>query len=87
MYENKEEQIFDSIFRKGIQHFFDLHIKCFDNYKNYPLTFVGSVAYFLSDYINDIAKKENMQIQEIVQSPIDNLVSEHFIKHKTRTND
>ena len=80
MYENKEEQIFDSIFRKGIQHFFDLHIKCFDNYKKYPLTFVGSVAYFLSDYINKIAKKEGMQVQEIVQSPIENLVKEHFIK-------
>ena len=80
MYENKEEQIFDSIFRKGIQHFFDLHIKCFDNYKKYPLTFVGSVAYFLSDYINEIAEKEEMQVQEIVQSPIKNLVSDHFIK-------
>ena len=80
MYENKEEQIFDSIFRKGIQNFFDLHIKCFDNYKKYPLTFVGSVAYFLSDYINKIAKKEGMQVQEIVQSPIENLVKEHFIK-------
>ena len=80
MYENKEEQIFDSIFRKGIQHFFDLHIKCFDNYKKYPLTFVGSVAYFLSNYINKIAKKEGMQVQEIVQSPIENLVKEHFIK-------
>lgn len=80
MYENKEEQIFDSIFRKGIQHFFDLHIKCFDNYKKYPLTFVGSVAYFLSDYINKIAKKEGMQVQEIVQYPIKNLVKEHFIK-------
>ncbi|MDG1719079.1 MAG: N-acetylglucosamine kinase [Flavobacteriales bacterium] len=80
MYENKEEQIFDSIFRKGIQNFFDLHIKCFDNYKKYPLTFVGSVAYFLSNYINKIAKKEGMQVQEIVQSPIENLVKEHFIK-------
>ena len=80
MYENREEEIFDSIFRKGIQHFFDLHIKCFDNYKKYPLTFVGSVAYFLSDYINKIAKKEGMQVQEIVQSPIKNLVKEHFIK-------
>ena len=80
MYENREEEMFDSIFRKGIQHFFDLHIKCFDNYKKYPLTFVGSVAYFLSDYINEIAKKEGMQIQEIVQSPIENLVKEHFLK-------
>ena len=80
MYENKDEEIFDSIFRKGIQHFFDLHIKCFDNYKKYPLTFVGSVAYFLSDYINNIAKKEGMQVQDIIQSPIENLVKEHFIK-------
>ena len=79
MYENREEEIFDSIFRKGIQIFFDLHIKCFDNYKNYPLTFVGSVAYFLSDYINEIAKQEGMQVQEIVQFPIENLVKEHFI--------
>ena len=80
MYENKQEEIFDTIFRKGIQHFFDLHIKCFDNYKEYPLTFVGSVAYYLSDHITEIANKEEIQIQEIVQSPIDNLVKEHFRK-------
>ena len=80
MYENREEEIFDSIFRKGIQHFFDLHIKCFDNYKKYSLTFVGSVAYFLSDYINEIAKQEGMQVQDIIQSPIENLVKDHFIK-------
>ena len=78
MVENKNEEIFDTILRNGIQHFFDLHIKCFNNYKNYPLTFVGSVAFYLSDYINEIAKKEDLQIQEIIQSPIDNLVKEHF---------
>jgi glucosamine kinase len=80
MYENKNEKKFDSIFRKGIQHFFDLHIKCFENHKDYPLTFVGSVAFYLSDYINEIAKKEGMQVQEILQSPIKNLVNEHFRK-------
>ena len=79
MYENREDKIFDSIFRKGIQHFFDLHIKCFKNHKNYPLTFVGSVAFYLSDYINEIAKQEGMQVQDIIQSPIENLVKEHFV--------
>lgn len=78
MYENKQEEIFDTIFRKGIQHFFDLHIKCFKNYKQYPLTFVGSVAYYLQDYITEIAKQEEIQLQEIVQSPINNLVTELF---------
>ena len=80
MHEHKQEEIFDTIFRKGIQQFFDLHIKCFANYKQYPLTFVGSVAYYLSDYITEIAKQEGMQVQEIIQSPIDNLVKEHFLK-------
>ena len=78
MHENKQEVIFDAIFKQGIQHFFDLHIKCFDNYKEYSLTFVGSVARYLSDYIAEISLKEGMQIQEIIRSPIDSLVKEHF---------
>tara|TARA_B100000700_G_scaffold331299_1_gene462956 strand:+ start:1053 stop:1895 length:843 start_codon:yes stop_codon:yes gene_type:complete len=78
MYQNKNEEIFDSIFRNGIDLFFKLHIKCFKNYKNYPLTFVGSVAFYLSDYLNEIAIKEEIQVQTILQSPIKNLVKEHF---------
>ena len=80
MHEHKQEKIFDAIFRKGIQHFFDLHIKCFDNYKQHPLTFVGSVAYYLQEYISEIAKNEGLQLQEIIQSPIENLVKEQFLK-------
>ena len=80
MHENKQEKKIDAIFRKGIQHFFDLHIKCFDNYKQHPLTFVGSVAYYLQEYISEIAMQEELQLQEIVQSPIENLVKEHFLK-------
>lgn len=80
MYENRNEQIFDSIFREGIQHFFDLHIKCFGNYQKYPLTFVGSVAFYLADYVYEIAEKEKMKVKDIIQSPIKNLVKEHFSK-------
>ena len=80
MHENKEEDIFDNIFRAGINHFFNLHIKCFEHYENYQLTFVGSVAFYLSEYIYEIAKKEKIQVQEIIQSPVESLVSEHFSK-------
>jgi len=80
MYEHKNEEIFDSIFTNGIQHFFELHIKCFENYRNYPLTFIGSVAFYLLDYITEIAEKEGMKVQKIIQSPIENLVTTHFNK-------
>ena len=33
MYENKQDKIFDSIFKNGIQHFFELHIKCFEGFR------------------------------------------------------
>ena len=78
MYEHKHEDIFGSIFTNGIQHFFELHIKCFENFRNYKLTFIGSVAFYLSDYINTFAKKEGLEVQEILQSPIENLVKDHF---------
>tara|TARA_B100000767_G_scaffold243821_1_gene241696 strand:+ start:244 stop:1086 length:843 start_codon:yes stop_codon:yes gene_type:complete len=78
MHENKQEEIFNSIFKQGIQLFFDIHIKCFDNHKKYPLTFVGSVAFYLKDYIHEIAKNEEIQVQKIIQSPIKSLVKEHF---------
>ena len=80
MYENKDDPTFDSIFKEGIQKFFDLHIKCFNDYQKHSLTFVGSVAYYLSEYIKDIAKKEKIYIQDIIKSPIKNLVKEHFSK-------
>ena len=78
MHDHKNEEIFDSIFKNGIQHFFELHIKCFENFRNYKLAFIGSVAFYLSDYIYEFAKKEGIDVQEILQSPIENLVKEHF---------
>jgi hypothetical protein len=32
----------------------------------------------LQEYIYEIAEKEEIQVEEIVQSPIENLVKEHF---------
>ncbi len=78
MYQHKNEPIFDVIFKQGIEHFFELHIKCFDNFRDYKLTFTGSVAFYLSSYIHAFAKKEQIEVQEIIQSPIKNLVTEHF---------
>ena len=68
------------MFKEGVRHFFKLHIKCFENFKNYPLTFIGSVAFYLSDYINEVAEEEGIKVQEIIQSPIKNLVKNHFSK-------
>jgi hypothetical protein len=42
------------------------------------LLLVLLLSIYLSDYINEIATKEGVQVQCIIQSPINNLVKEHF---------
>ena len=50
----------------------------YENKQEVCPTFVGSVAFYLQDYIYEIAEKEEIQLQKIIQSPIENLVKEHF---------
>ncbi len=82
MYENKHEKIIDTIFNDGISLFFDLHIKCFNDYNKYNLTFVGSVAYYLKDYIIKESLENNIKVQDIVKNPINRLVKSHFLNKK-----
>ena len=80
MIENKRRKIFSDLFLDGLRIFFDLHICCFKNYTKYPLTFVGSVAYYLSEYIEEIAKEYNCRVNQILKSPIHNLITAYFKK-------
>tara|TARA_Y100001968_G_C19282395_1_gene679918 strand:- start:12 stop:857 length:846 start_codon:yes stop_codon:yes gene_type:complete len=78
IYQNKNEKVFDQMIKDGIQCFFNIHIKCFKDHIKYPITFVGSVAFLLSDYIHKIAKQEQLSINKIVKSPIYKLIETHF---------
>lgn len=78
--DNKSEIVFQEIIRNGLREFFELHICCFENYKNHPINFIGSVAYFLADEIKEMAKEFDCTIGQIIQNPIDNLVQYHLKK-------
>ena len=78
--DNKSEIVFQEIIQNGLREFFELHICCFKNYKNHPINFVGSVAYFLADEIKEMAKEFDCTIEQIIRNPIDNLVQYHLQK-------
>ena len=66
------------IIYKALNEFFDLHICCYENYKEVEINFIGSVSYYLSDEIHLVATKHNCKIGSIVQNPIKRLVNFHF---------
>ena len=68
---------FDSVIKKGIKDFFKNRIRVYPNYQEVPVHFVGSIAYFSSDIIKEVAKKHKVTIGNIIQRPIDGLIEYH----------
>jgi DNA-binding XRE family transcriptional regulator len=83
--ENKNHPIIQDLIFNALNDFFNLHVCCYENYKDLEINFIGSVGYFLSDEINIVAKKHNCKIGGIVKNPINNLIDFHFNKIKPST--
>ena len=63
---------------EGLSRFLKTHVMCFENYKNTPVHFIGSVAYFFSDQLHKEANKLDIKIGNINKKPIDGLVDYHI---------
>lgn len=66
-----------SILAPLFQSFVDIRIKSYFDYSAYALYFVGSIAYFCADILKEILEKNNLQVTEIIQKPIDGLIKYH----------
>ena len=75
---NKNHPLIKDVIDKSLDEFFKIHVSCFTNYQEIDINFIGSVAYYLSDQIHTTAKKYHCKVNDIIQSPIENLVNYHF---------
>jgi len=62
----------------GLASFANIHISCFSNYKEVPVHFVGSIAYYFREVLEEVAKNYRFTIGEIIKKPIDNLAKYHI---------
>ncbi len=76
--QNKDHPIIKDLIYTGLNEFFNLHIVCYKDYQKVAVNFIGSVAYYLSDEIYFIAKKNGFMVGEIIMNPLKNLVDFHF---------
>ena len=75
-----EDKTLTQIIEKGFDLFFQTRVIKYDNHQSLKLGFVGSIAYHFSTILHSVAKKYNMEIQNIAKCPIDNLVMYHSTK-------
>lgn len=70
--ENIENQYIKNLISKCFDEFIELYIKPFESYEN--IGFVGSIAFYFQDILCKCIENQNLNIKEIVKSPMDGLI-------------
>jgi N-acetylglucosamine kinase-like BadF-type ATPase len=75
--ENKSSEYAQNIIKKGLRLFTENQILQFEESKNIPIYFVGSIAHFLNDEIKEVLEEYNLKLGKIVRHPILTLAEYH----------
>ena len=70
---NAEHPYLKDILFKGLDRFVEIHVLCYDNYREVPVHFVGSVAYYFKDIFEEVAKKHSFTVGKIEKRPVEPL--------------
>lgn len=73
----KDHPYFQKMIYNGFAEFLDIHVKCFSNYKEVPVHFVGSVAHYCEDILRNVARDNEINIGKITKKPLDGLIEYH----------
>ena len=75
---NKDNEIFQKIIKNGLERFINHQILQFDNAKQVPIHFIGSISFFLKEEIKQALEEKGLKMGRIVQRPIEELVKYHI---------
>ena len=71
--------IFDLV-TNSFREFFINQLEKYDNYQEYPVSFVGSVAYYFEPLLRQIASEFDVNVKKVLRTPIDALAVYHSSK-------
>ncbi|WP_333600026.1 BadF/BadG/BcrA/BcrD ATPase family protein [Flavobacterium sp.] len=76
---HKEDPFCKKIIRKELKDFTKNYIMQFDNCTTVPVHFVGSIAFYLKDELEQILNKYDIKIGNVLRRPIDGLIAYHVL--------
>jgi N-acetylglucosamine kinase-like BadF-type ATPase len=75
--QHKEHEFCKKIIFKGMKSFVKNYIRQYDNCKEVPVHFVGSIAFYLKDELQQTFDKYELQLGNVLRRPIDGLIAYH----------
>jgi N-acetylglucosamine kinase-like BadF-type ATPase len=76
--QHKETEFCRKIIFKGMKSFVKNYIKQYDNCKEVPVHFVGSIAFYLKEELQQTFDKYELQLGNVLRRPIDGLIAYHI---------
>lgn len=74
---NKDEAICQGFIREEMTAFAENYIMQYENYKEVPVHFVGSIAFYLKDELVSILSEYGIKVGNVLRRPIDGLIEFH----------
>ncbi|QQX75887.1 MULTISPECIES: N-acetylglucosamine kinase [Aequorivita] len=65
---------FYALIKEGISNFIECRILCYEKAHEVPVHFIGSIAHFSKEIIEECFAEHNLELGNIVQRPIDGLI-------------
>jgi glucosamine kinase len=80
---NKQLDYCQILIREGFRKFIDIHVKCYADFRDVEVNFVGSIAFHLKEELRAVCSEEEIVLGSVIQKPIQNLVRYHLSETKT----
>ena len=76
---HKETEFCKKYIYEEMESFVENYIKQFDNYKEVPVHFIGSIAFYLKEELQEILLQHHIKIGKVLRRPIDGLIEYHIL--------
>lgn len=77
--QHREDEFLQEIILKDMQNFVDFYITQYDNCKEVPVHFIGSIAYYLKNELELVLSKNGLKLGNVYRKPIDGLINYHSV--------
>lgn len=78
--EHRNELYIKDMVDHGMFDFLNKHVRCYKNFREVPVHFVGSIAYYFEDILRRHCKNHDIKVGKITNKPVNGLVKYHLQK-------
>lgn len=77
--QNKEHEFCKKIIYSSMQDFVDYYITQYENCREVPVHFIGSIAFYLREELKEVMDKNGLELGNVLRRPIDGLIQYHSL--------